>query len=260
MELLNVNLEIRNEFEGREEDASASNETPIRLLFDGQFLSIIVNNQAKIEKFSFQAVSGVAQTKDGKSYFTYEKERQALKNEGPIPEGEYFITPLSENINEGVQFLELDDEFIGVISIAASLASNFIKLPIKKFGKFYGGSYAWGAVRILIQPKTRKIISSQNEEIIRADFFIHGGASAGSAGCIDLWKNNNDFFKVLLEYVKQNKDQILQNQGKIPLSVKYDDGLKINCDDKIYLQAQNISNYKFKKLFLFTTNGCRLVQ
>lgn len=60
------------------------------------------------------------------------------------------------------------------------------------------------------------------------------GAEAGSAGCIDLWKNNNEFFRILLEYVEQYKDEILDNQGKIPLIVKYEDNTTMECDDSLY--------------------------
>ncbi|TQR55832.1 hypothetical protein, partial [Campylobacter troglodytis] len=54
------------------------------------------------------------------------------------------------------------------------------------------------------------------------------------AGCIDLWKNNDEFFKVFLEYVEKYKDEILQNQGKIALIVKYRSGITVKCDDDYY--------------------------
>ena len=81
-------------------------ESGISLHFNGKLLAIIVKKDGKeVERILFQAVSGSPQEKpDGKHYFTYEKERRMLKSEGPIPEGEYCITPLSENINDGVQY------------------------------------------------------------------------------------------------------------------------------------------------------------
>lgn len=75
----------------------------ISLHFNGKLLTIIINEGDIIQSISFQAVSGRAQKVGDKHHFTYEKERQMLKNEGPIPEGEYYITPLSENIDDGVQ-------------------------------------------------------------------------------------------------------------------------------------------------------------
>lgn len=95
---------------------------------------------------------------------------------------------------------------------------------------------------------------------VRGDFFIHGGAEAGSAGCIDLWKNNNEFFRVFLEYVERYKEKILKNQGRIPLIVKYADSTKIECDDRLHIQMQQMPNARFKEPFLFTTGNCRILQ
>ena len=69
---------------------------------------------------------------------------------------------------------------------------------------------------------------------VRGDFFIHGGVQAGSAGCIDLWDKNELFFDKLLDYVKRYKDEILKNQGKIPLVVKYEDNTTMECDSDFY--------------------------
>ncbi|EDO7990867.1 DUF2778 domain-containing protein, partial [Campylobacter coli] len=195
----------------------------ISLHFNGKLLTIIVNKDDKeIERISFQAVSGSPQEKsNGKHYFTYEKERQMLKSEGPIPEGEYYITPLSENIDDGVQYWDKIgklDKIFGYIGR----------------GKWGGRIYDWGTIRIPIQPKTKTLTDSQGHTVTRGDFFIHGGAEAGSAGCIDLWKNNNEFFRILLEYVERYKDEILKNQGKIPLVVKYEDNTTMECDSNFY--------------------------
>lgn len=51
-----------------------------------------------------------------------------------------------------------------------------------------------GTIRIPIQTKTKTPTNAQEQTITREDFFIHGGAEAGNAGCIDLWKNNDIFF------------------------------------------------------------------
>lgn len=34
-----------------------------------------------------------------------------------------------------------------------------------------------------------------------------------------------------MRYVEQYKDEILKNQGKIPLIVKYKDSTKVECDN-----------------------------
>lgn len=75
----NIEIRVRNSFENNQANASL-----ISLTFNGQFLTILINGE---QKHSFQAVSGKAQEIDGKHYFTYEKERQMLENEGVIPEG-----------------------------------------------------------------------------------------------------------------------------------------------------------------------------
>ncbi len=36
--------------------------------------------------------------------FHLRERKTNAKSEGPIPEGEYYITPLSENIDDGVQY------------------------------------------------------------------------------------------------------------------------------------------------------------
>lgn len=88
-------------------------------------------------------------------------------------------------------------------NIVGSASWILSKFGARKRGAFYGGSYAWGTIRIPIQPKTITLTDSKGNTITRKNFFIHGGAEAGSAGCIDLWKNNNEFFRVFLEYVER---------------------------------------------------------
>ncbi|OCR07500.1 hypothetical protein BA184_09155, partial [Helicobacter pullorum] len=211
-------IEEREEVEGGEKEKGI-----ISLHFNGKLLTIIVNKDDKeIERISFQAVSGRPQKKsNNKHYFTYEKERQMLKSEGPIPEGEYYITPLSENIDDGVQYWNQ-------IGYWQRLKSNL------GGGQWRGGTSAWGTIRIPIQPKTKTLTNAQEQTITRGDFFIHGGAEAGSAGCIDLLDKNELFFDKLLHYVEQYKDEILDNQGKIPLIVKYEDNTTMECDANRY--------------------------
>lgn len=91
-------------------------------------------------------------------------------------------------------------------------------------------------------------------------YLICRDLKAGSAGCIDLWKNNNEFFRILLEYVEQYKDKILKNQGKIPLIVEYESSTKVECDSEWQLQMQQGQTLPFKTPFLFTTNQCRILQ
>ena len=69
---------------------------------------------------------------------------------------------------------------------------------------------------------------------MRGYFLFTQGVEAGSAGCIDLWKNNNEFVIILLKYVEQYQDEILKNWGKIPLVVKYEDDTTMECDSNFY--------------------------
>ena len=224
----NIKDFVKNYVEVRVRNVFEINRIDIALKFDGEFLSILINGKMK---HSFQAVSGEAQKMNDKYYFTYEKERQMLKNEGPIPEGEYFITPLSENEDDSVQ----EWNKIGFWQQLKSKLGG---------GQWAKATPAWGKIRIPIQPKIKIVINFQGKEVVRNDFFIHGGVEAGSAGCIDLWKNNDDFFKVFLEYVEKHKKDILLNQGKIPLTVKYKNNIKVECDNSTFTKHCKLANEK----------------
>ncbi|MEZ5601109.1 MAG: DUF2778 domain-containing protein [Candidatus Competibacteraceae bacterium] len=79
--------------------------------------------------------------------------------EGPIPQGIYWIRPD-----------ELDDNWLN-----CRLSDRFAN--------------AWGRYRISIHPFT-------TETFGRGGFFIHGGATPGSAGCIDLTNHMDRFVAV----------------------------------------------------------------
>ena len=153
-------IEEREEVEGGEKEKGI-----ISLHFNGKLLTIIVNKDDKeIERISFQAVSGSPQEKsNGKHYFTYEKERQMLKNEGPIPEGEYYI-----DINK------------------------ISEVPTYRLDR----QYSWGVKNVPIE-------LNNQETYGRYGFYIHGSWSAGSAGCIDLWDKNEMFFDKLIKLSKK---------------------------------------------------------
>jgi hypothetical protein len=90
--------------------------------------------------------------------FDYSAEAQRKRNRGPIPEGTYWIRP---------------DEFW----------ENAWYKP--------GSTEGWGNYRVTIHPFT----TTPTHE--RGGFFIHGGAVPGSAGCIDLAGEMDQFFKDL---------------------------------------------------------------
>jgi hypothetical protein len=195
-----ITLEMKNEWAGKIAvmaciegfnekvncETRIKKEDPLTLHFNGKFLLLRVVEKDKILRFNYKAVSG-RPLKDGS--FDYSKERQAIKNQGPIPEGEYHINP------QEIQYTadrSTYDKFKGIFG----------------GGTFKGGTVTWGIGRVWIYPQQVTV-----KGIIRDNFSIHGGAEPGSAGCIDLTSNDKDFFDRLTQYRGDIK--------KIPLTVKY---------------------------------------
>jgi hypothetical protein len=142
----------------------------ITLKFDGEnlwmyglkYLETPRSCSAVSGPIKYPAVSGAPL--EGK--FVYTVQRQSQKNEGPIPEGRYWITP--REIWEG-----------GII--------NWL----------IGREIGWGKFRITIHPfPTTKTYG-------RGGFFIHGGADPGSIGCIDLTWHIDRFIQNLRGAVKE---------------------------------------------------------
>jgi hypothetical protein len=108
--------------------------------------------------------------------FDYSVERQKQKVSGPIPAGSYWIRP---------------DE----------LWTN---------AWYKRGSYsAWGNYRITIHPR------KNTDTYGRGGFFIHGGDTPGSIGCIDVAKDMDQFIDDLMKQVGRDKS------CHIPLEVRY---------------------------------------
>ena len=125
----------------------------VYLEFDGNNLKFFTKNQT-VKLYIYPAASG----KPIKGKFDYSANNQKQPFQGPIPEGEYWIT-LSE------------------------LWENAWYKP--------GSEDAWGEYRIAIHPYPN------TNTYGRGGFFIHGGTILGSAGCIDLTKGINTFVKNL---------------------------------------------------------------
>jgi hypothetical protein len=140
-----------------------------RLRFNGHALYFFGSRT-----YSYPAVSGKPTTAGS---FDYSPARQAMPNEGPIPEGSYWVRPD-----------EMDDNWHYWFSSAA-----------------WNG---WGRYRISIHPYPATVTHG------RGGFFIHGGATAGSAGCIDLVNHMNDFHD---DFVRE----VGSRQCYIPLEVSY---------------------------------------
>ena len=191
-------------------------EKSLFLEFDGEFLSIHITYNELKQVHSFKAVSGAPIKSGSNYYFDYSKKRQLLANEGPVPEGMYYITPLSSNKDDAIQYWEKLDN---VQHFKASIA----------MGSWPGGKKSWGSVRIPILPKSITLLDD-SKEIKRNNFFIHGGEKAGSRGCIDLCENDIRFFEVLLSYI-----ELIKSKDKIPLIIKYKQK-NIKCDSDLKLK------------------------
>ena len=191
-------------------------EKSLFLEFDGEFLSIHITYNELKQVHSFKAVSGAPIKGGSNYYFDYSKKRQLLANEGPVPEGTYYITPLSSNKDDAIQYWEKLDN---VQHFKASIA----------MGSWPSGKKSWGSVRIPILPKSVTLLDD-SKEIKRNNFFIHGGEKAGSRGCIDLCENDIRFFEVLLNYI-----ELIKSKDKIPLIIKYKQK-NIKCDSDLKLK------------------------
>ena len=121
---------------------------------------------------SWPAVSG----RPVNGAFDYSPSRQRVEDVGPIPAGIYYVDP--------TQLVSLSERW------------------------FYSLRYehAWGTHRITIHPFESTVTFG------RGGFFIHGGATAGSAGCIDLTSNMSSFASRL---------GVLPPGTKVKLTVRY---------------------------------------
>jgi hypothetical protein len=111
----------------------------------------------------------VSGSPDSRGGFDYSATRQRTRNAGPIPEGVYWIRP--------------DELWENAWYKRASVG-------------------AWGDYRITIHPFTTTTTFG------RGGFFIHGGATRGSIGCIDLTSNMNSFAQDLIKESGLRKCQI----------------------------------------------------
>ncbi len=106
----------------------------------------------------------------------------SMRNVGPIPEGRYSFNP---------QSIQNWNSLTGANQAASTLSPVAQGLGLGKYGAWPGGTYAWGTQRVPLTP------AAGTDTLGRDNFFIHGGASPGSAGCIDLCHQAGDFFNAV---------------------------------------------------------------
>lgn len=142
-----------------------------RLRFDRRYLEWI--EDGRVEK-RWPAISGRVGYNG--------KEHQALRDSGPLPEGQY--TALQSDFQKW--------EEASFFNRAACLFS-YVKF---KVGAWPGCPIAWGTRRVGLQPNPGTNVHG------RSNFTIHGGWFPGSAGCIDLTDSMDAFAKEFMLYAK----------------------------------------------------------
>ena len=180
---------------------AALDDAPFQLVFTGDHLT----KRGSGAETTWAAVSGKTGPAYGGAYggagfggyeqleFDYSVDAQRAHDKGPIPEGIYWLDPT-----------ELHDMRFW----------HHAPNPAYPFE-----SSGWGKHRITIHPH----ISTQTYG--RGGFFIHGGDSPGSIGCIDLWDHMEDFVPVLEDEADRAEaavdDGSAKRGTKIELTVDY---------------------------------------
>lgn len=127
---------------------------------------------------SWTACSGSEEVVKNKKFC----ETQNKADEGPIPEG-FYLAPQR-------RFQKRPDD-------VGTIVMGWVG-----FGTWPGGESSWGNYRIWLEPE------SGTETYGRSGFTIHGGAEAGSRGCIDLVGNMDAFAKRFRDYRKDMRVQV----------------------------------------------------
>lgn len=125
--------------------------------FDGTQLALQENGQPIM---SWPAVSGRPGTQ-GPEY-------QSYRDHGPLPQGGYRV-----NVSEMQRYEDLSD-------------LDKVIAPFDH-GPWAGDTPAWGRYRLWLKP------DASTNTFGRDNFSIHGGWTPGSAGCIDLTSEMDDF-------------------------------------------------------------------
>jgi hypothetical protein len=201
---------VLNQTKSKPLDSTTNNQiSKVYLLFDGTTLSWYVDG--KVVK-SWKAVSGRTKfntfgdkksEKLVKKYGGKNTEFMKIKEQGPIPVGNYTISQLQKRTNgNATNFIQgkTDKELHNIMmndkghNWNTGTKSDFV---------------AWGDYRL---PITKL---GETETFGRGSFYIHGGGIPGSIGCIDLLNQMNDFVKYFEDWKNKNDNK------KLKLVVKY---------------------------------------
>ena len=181
------------------------------LLFDGVKLHWMVDGK-KIQ--SWDAISGLtifnaSSSEWGtmiKRYTETPEEFAKAKNAGPLPPGKYTIGMLESRKG--------DHKEVSILSaIWDKVTGEFDNLSAQEKEFQADTAYSrigWGNFRAPIYPNKGTVTSG------RGGFYIHGGTSPGSHGCIDLMDEMDDFAKKYGMWLASTK------KGGIPLECNYE--------------------------------------
>jgi hypothetical protein len=152
---------------------------PYRTVFDGYSLKLYRPDGSVIG--SWPAISG----RPG-----YQKPSdQNLQFQGPLSEGRYSFSV------DDIQPMTTLDEMLGLLGR----------------GRFPGSVAGWGSERVPLKPN----FAPANG---RSNFFIHGGLTPGSAGCIDLGPNERAYFDALRSTGERSHEVVVRYDPRLETS------------------------------------------
>ena len=204
-DLTNIVKRVINEQDSKKDNSSVKT----ILLFDGNTLKWVENGQ--IIK-TWKAISGRTKFNtfgDKKSeelvkkFGDNEAEFMKVKDQGPIPVGQYTIGEIQKRTNgNALNFIKGKNE--------KDLFNIMMKSSKHDWNTGEPGDLiAWGDYRMPISK------SKGTETYGRGSFYVHGGGIPGSIGCIDLMNEINDFVNYFSSWKTKTKN------NSIRLIVKY---------------------------------------
>jgi len=150
---------------------------------------------------SFPAVSGKARRSELGLSFSYSPGRQADKDSGPLPQGDYLI-----RLADVIEYRHTGSKYLAAAFAAVSKAMSFVEY-LEKYEKAWGKMP--GATGRILPIRTPD--GSTDYAYGRNRCWIHGSDAPGSIGCIDL----TTFMDPFLAAIAQT------GTPEIPLKVTY---------------------------------------
>lgn len=180
---------------------TATNTNKSYLLFDGKFLKFVSNGRIVREWNAWSGRTKWNATSDNERKLAEKLSKiefMTFKDMGPIPEGAYTLGPIQARKNGNALNLNIKKDWYGIMK---QYLDDWDKNGDRH--AFNNGSIqdmiAWGNYRMAIIPK--KGTNTFN----RGSFYLHGGAVAGSIGCIDLVDKIDEFVKYYQGYLANNR-------------------------------------------------------